>query len=32
MKLKELNLENEFTVIVKGDFRFSDYGYKENIF
>ena len=32
MKLKELNLENEFTVIVKGDFRFADYGYKENTF
>ena len=32
MKLKELNLENEFTVIVKGDFQFSNYGYKENIF
>lgn len=32
MKLKKLDSKNNFTIIIKGDFKFSDYGYSENTF
>lgn len=32
MKLKELNLQDKFITIIKGDFDYVDYGYKEKTF
>lgn len=32
MKLKKLDSKNNFTIIIKGDFKFSDYGYSEKTF
>ena len=32
MKLKELNLQDKFITIIKGDFDYADYGYKEKTF
>ena len=29
MKLQELNIDDRFITIIKGDFNYVDYGYKE---